>query len=90
MDFTVRLRKAVEFCNYDQLKTCTDPTEEMVLVALVAGLRSSYQQEQVLRQMQLSEMNVSQVHEFAQQLEDVKALLMKPQTPQHRLPPLWK
>ena len=47
----------------------------MVLVALVAGLRNSYQQEQVLRQMLLSEMNVSQVHEFVQLLEDVKGFV---------------
>ena len=76
MDFIVRLRKAVEFCDFDKLKTSNDPTEEMVLVALVAGLHCTYQKEKVLEKMQSVEMTVSQVQDFVLRLEQVKGFVM--------------
>ena len=48
MDFTVRLRQAVQFCKFDELKTSNDPTVEMVLVALIAGLITLEQKTKVL------------------------------------------
>lgn len=76
MDFAVRLRKAVEFCDFDQLKTSNDPTEEMVLVALVAGLHSSHQQEKVLEKMHTMNMSVAKVQEFVLRLEQVQSFIM--------------
>ena len=33
-----RLRKAAAFCNFNELRNSADPTEDMIKVALVAGL----------------------------------------------------
>ena len=37
-EFVARLRKAAQTCLFDSLKTCSDPTEEMVLMGFVAGI----------------------------------------------------
>ena len=43
--FILRLRPGVQYCDFDQLKSSTDPTEEMMFVGLAAGLLDSKVQE---------------------------------------------
>ena len=52
MDFVARLRKAVEFYKFDKLRNSDDPTEEMVLVTLIAGLESLIVEEKILEKLQ--------------------------------------
>ena len=52
VDFTARLRKAVQFCDFDKLKTSATPTEEMVLAALIAGLSKVDQRKRILEHFQ--------------------------------------
>jgi hypothetical protein len=76
MDFTSRLRKAVQFCNFDDLKNSNDPTEEMILVALIAGLENFDQKEKVLNMFQTNNtLSVVQVIEQIQQMEQVKSFV---------------
>ena len=73
VDFTARLRKAVQFCDFDRLKTSADPTEEMVLAALIAGLSKMEQSKKILEHFQSNmALSVSQVIEQIQQMEQVK------------------
>ena len=73
VDFTTRLRKAVQFCNFEGLKTSADPTEEMVLAALIAGLSKSDQKQRILEQFQTNNtLSVIQVIEQVQQMEQLK------------------
>ena len=74
-DFVARLRKEAIYCQFDKLKDSADPTEEMVKVALVAGLNDAAVTEKVLECMQTSELTVMQVQEFVQQCEQVKGFV---------------
>ena len=48
MDFLCRLRCAAKTCKFDELKRVTDPAEEMVKVAFVAGLYDRELKERIL------------------------------------------
>ncbi len=73
MDFLARLRKAVQFCKFDGLKSSNDPTEEMILLALIAGLESATIKEKVLDRLQGNEaMSVAEIVEYVQHMEQLK------------------
>jgi hypothetical protein len=71
MDFMIRLRQGVRYCEYDKLKTSADPAEELLLVVLVAGLRDSDVKDRVLDKIQSTPggLAVDQVVSFVQQFE---------------------
>lgn len=50
-DYVLRLRKEAQYCQFDLLKTFADPTEEMIRVALVAGLLDPTIKEKVLERL---------------------------------------
>ena len=52
MDYLVRLRQGIEFCEFDKLKISADPVEEMLMVALVAGLKNNDVKDCVLDKIQ--------------------------------------
>ena len=75
MDFTIRLRRAAQYCEFDNLKSKdAEPTEEMMLIGLVAGLHDAKIQERVLDKIQATDgkLTVQQVQEFVQQIEERK------------------
>ena len=47
-DYIVKMKKAVRYCEFDELKTSTDPVEEMLRVAIIAGLKDSEMQQKIL------------------------------------------
>ena len=69
MDFVVRLRKAAQHCKFDDLKTSLDPTEEMIRLALISGLKDNHTKESLLEKMVSTDMNISQILEFIRQYE---------------------
>jgi hypothetical protein len=81
-DFVPRLRKEAAYCEFDKLKASADPTEEMIKVALVAGLHCSVTKQKVLEKMQASttELSVAQIQEFVQQFEMVQGFVQLPST----------
>ena len=38
LDFLLRLREKSQYCEYDYLKTSSNPTEDMIKIALMNGL----------------------------------------------------
>ena len=72
VDFVARLRKESEFCEFHKLKKVIDPQEDMILMALVAGLKNAVVKTRVLEKMQTATMSVPEVQEFVQQCEEIK------------------
>ena len=73
-DYVTRLRKESQYCDFAKLKESTDPNEELVLMALVAGLRDPLVKEKVLEKIQSSptELTILAIQEFVQQYEELK------------------
>ena len=71
-NFTLRLRQGIQYCDFDELKSSSNPTEEMMLVGLVAGLHDPRMQEIVLDKIQAAggKFSVKQVQELVQQFEE--------------------
>ncbi len=82
MDYMVRLRKGVQFCDFDKLKHSTDPTDEMLLVALVAGLHNKIVQDRVLDRIQSTDggLKVDQVLQVVQQYEERQSFVQHDST----------
>ena len=74
-DFTARLRQAAEHCDFDSLKHATDPTEEMLRVALVAGLHDKVVKQTVLERMHTVDLSVAQIRDIVQHHEQAKAFI---------------
>ena len=73
MVFVARLRKELQHCAFENLKACADPTEEMIRMALIAGLRDTTAKEKVLEKLQNNaELTVQSTQEFVQQYEELK------------------
>ena len=77
MDYVVRLRRGIEFCEFDKLKECDDPADEMLLVALVAGLKDPDVKDRALNKIQCSEakLRVDEIASFVQQFEEIRSFV---------------
>lgn len=77
MDYLVRLRRGIEFCDFDKLKSSADPADEMLLVALVAGLRDNDVKDRVLDKIQCTAtgLQVDAVVSFVQQFEERRSFV---------------
>lgn len=71
-DFIARLRQMAKHCQFDRLKQSADPTEEMVLMGLVAGLRDPTIQSVVLEKMASTDLSISAVHELVRHIEQLR------------------
>ena len=71
-NFVLRVRQGIQYCDFDDLKSSSDPEEEMMLVGLVAGLHDPKVQEHVLDKIQAAsgKLSVKQVKEIVQQFEE--------------------
>jgi len=71
-DFVTRLRKMAKFCQFEKLKSCSDPNEEMILMALVAGISDSSIQSSVLEKMATADLSVAAVTEHVRNIEQMR------------------
>ena len=71
-NFILRLRQGIQYCDFDNLKSSSSPSEEMMLVGLVAGLNDPKIKEGVLDRIQSigGNFSVAQVQDFVQQFEE--------------------
>jgi len=74
-EFVARLRKAAQTCSFDSLKTCSDPSEEMVLMGLVAGINDKAIQSLVIERMSSSVLTVSSVQDIVRNQELVQSFI---------------
>jgi len=74
-DYVARLRKMAQFCEFDKLKVSNDPTEDMILIALVAGLFDSSTQTSVLEKLANTQMSVNGVLEHVRNIEQMKSFI---------------
>ena len=79
-DFVLRLRKEAASCEFEKLKESADPTEEMIRVAMVAGLHNSSIKEKVLEKLQTAELTVAQIQEFVKQCEQTRQFVRQDET----------
>ena len=70
--FVAQLRDAARHCEFEKLKDAqVDPQEEMIKIALLAGLANSEVQQRVLEKLQSEEMTLDQIVTCIQQIEQV-------------------
>ena len=65
------LREMAQYCDFNSLKKSSDPTEESVKVALIAGLEDSLIKSKVLEKMCNHDNSTGEILEYIQQLEHV-------------------
>ena len=70
-EFVARLRENAKFCDFDNLKNCISPQEEMIKMAMISGLFNTNNKAKVLERLQNSEMKTHDIVELIQQLEQV-------------------
>lgn len=70
-EFVARLRDQAQYCDFEELKSCISPQEEMVRMALLSGIYENECKSKVLVQMHSEDMNVSRIIEYVQQLEQI-------------------
>ena len=73
--FITRLRKAAQYCSFNSLKTSSDPEEEMIRMALIAGLKDEQLKLRVLQRMHTVDMTIQEITEFVQQHEQVDSFV---------------
>jgi len=73
--FVVALRKAAENCEFEKLKDVIDPSQEMIKMGLIAGLRDLDVKQKVLEKFQSAELSISEIVEIVQQLEHVRQFM---------------
>ena len=66
-DYIARLRQAAEYCDFDSLKLSKDPTEEMIRVALIAGLQDKSAKRLVLDRLHTVDLSVPEIRDLVQQ-----------------------
>lgn len=78
-DFLSRLRKAATYCEFDSLRDCQSPEEEMVRLALLVGMCNPDHQRRILAVMQTSrqdrEMSASAIVDQVRNLEQVASFV---------------
>ena len=77
-DFLSRLRKAASDCKFDDLKACVSPAEELIRMALIAGLYDPRVQQRLLEAMQAKDMSVVEIVDFVRGLEQVATFCNRP------------
>jgi len=70
-EFLARLRKGSMFCEFDKLKNVNSPHEEMIKLALIAGLSNSEIKSRILELMQTVDLKIDEIIEKVQQIESV-------------------
>ena len=69
--FVARLRDLAKYCEFDQLKTAKSPEEEMIKIAMIAGIFKKEHQTKLLVKLQSEDMNTAELINFIHQLEQV-------------------
>ena len=77
-DYIVKMKKAVRYCEFDELKTSTDPVEEMLRVAIIAGLKDSEMQQKILENANvMGNLPIDDLQEKMLQLEQMNLFVSK-------------
>ena len=70
-EYLARLRAASRHCEFDSLKECESPEEEMIKLALISGFLNKEHKIKVLEKCQIQDMTIEDVIQLVQQLEQV-------------------
>ena len=69
--FVGKLRRASEFCDFEQLKQSVSVGDSLVLAQLIVGLKSSETRAKVLQANEVSQMDLQKTIEFLQRLVQI-------------------
>ena len=70
-EFLVKLRKAAEACDFENLKKTTSISDELILSQLIVGLKVPHIRTKVIEANQIKEMTLAETIEFIQRHEQI-------------------
>lgn len=79
-DFVIRLKDKIRYCQFDHLKTADDPMEELLIVAVISGLKDSALKRKALEYTTIKKVSIEDLFQINQNCKESNEELMKNST----------